>query len=322
MFISPAVAGEKLIIASCSGKVYGLDRASGKPAWTYDTAEDGPRAEFHGEAVSVGGNLIVPSDSEAAANVYAFDAATGDAYWKMPFEGGVMSTPLVAGQSVIVAGAAGKLARIDAITGKALWTATPDGTRPLLPRISAPAMDAKRVYFTSNDPRLFALDASTGKTLWKQDLPARINTSLAVHGGLLYGGGGNHLYAFDPATGVLRHRLLLGGLPYGTLVFAPPLVIVLVNGSPSKLVAVDLASHAVKWERTTPREWTTMKPLVHDGAVIAGTEEKELCAFALSDGEPRWCMSVPQVPRGLGTAEGMLYLGTLNGRVLAYRLPK
>lgn len=321
MFVSPAVAGGRVIVASCAGSVYALDRTSGEPAWTYDTAADGPRTEFHGDAVFAGRTLVLPSDGDPSAHLYAFDAATGEVQWRMPFEGGVATTPLLAGRAVIVAGAAGKLARIDLETGKAAWTASPAGVRPLIPRIPAPTADARRVYFASNDAKLFALDAAKGDVLWKQDLPARINSSLALHDGLLYGGASDgHLYVFDPASGEVRQRIPLGGTAYGTLVVTPPLLVMLVNGNPARLVALDLTTHKVRWEHSTPREWTTMKPLIHDGAVIAGTEEKELCAFALATGEKRWCTPVPQIPRGLGTAGGVLYVGTLNGKVLAYRL--
>lgn len=321
MFIAPAVAGDRLIVASCAGSVYGLDRASGKPVWTYDTAEDGPRAQFHGEALLAGDTLVLPSDAEPSASLYAFDAATGEVRWRVEVEGGVATTPLLAGRSVIAASATGKLMRIDLESGKAAFTVAPAGERPSIPYIPSPAADAKRVYFASNDAKLFALDLATGAVVWKKELPARINTSLALHGGALYAGAAGALYAFDPSTGEVRRSIPAGGMPYGTLVVTPPLLLALVNGKPARLVALDLATNQVRWERTAEREWTTMKPLVHDGTVIAGTEEKTLCAFALADGATRWCAPVPQIPRGLGTAGGMLYVGTLNGKVLAYRFP-
>lgn len=320
MFVSPAVAGDRLIVASCAGSVYALERDSGKTAWTYDTAEDGPRAQFHGDAVVVGKRVIVPSDVEPSANVYAFDAETGKVQWRMEFEGGVITTPLLAGKSVVVGSASGRVARIDVESGKAIWNVAPDGARASMPRIPAPAADAKRVYFASNDPRLYALDLATGAVLWKKELAARIDTSLTLHGNTLYAGATDgHLYAFDPASGEVRQRIALGGKPMGTLVAAPPLVLTLVLGKPHRLLAVDTTTNKVAWERTAEREWSTMKPLVHDGAVIAGTEAKDLCAFALADGAERWCTTLPQVPRGLGVAGGMLYVGTLNGRVMAFR---
>lgn len=291
--------------------------------WTYDTAKGGTRAQFHGDAIVAAGSLVVPSDAAPSAFVYAFDADTGKVRWRMEFEGGVATTPLAAGNAVIVASATGKVARIDAASGKAVWSVAPDGARPVLPYIQSPASDGRRVYFASNSPKLFALDAPNGTVVWRKDFPARINTSLQVHGGTLYAGTADgHLYALDPASGEVRRRISLGGMPYGTLVVTPPLLVTLVAAKPAKVVALDLSTYTTRWERTTPREWTTMQPLVHDGTVIAGNEEKELCAFALDSGETRWCTPVPQVPRGLGTSGGMLYVGTLNGRILAYRLPE
>lgn len=292
-------------------------------AWTYDTAEDGPRTQFHGDAIIVGNGLVLPSDGEPSAHIYSFAAATGKLNWRMAFEGGVATTPLLIERSVIVTSATGKLARIDLESGKTEWTATPAGTRSSIPRIPSPAADTKRVYFASNDAKLFAVDAASGEVVWRRDLAARINTSLMMHDKTLYAGAGDgHLYAFDPASGEVRQRIVLGGNPSGTLVVAPPLMVILVNGKPAKLVAVDLTTNKLRWQRTTESEWTTMKPLVQDDTVIAGTEERELCAFAIADGVIRWCTAVPQIPRGLGTAGGMLYVGTLNGKVLAYRLPE
>jgi hypothetical protein len=56
--------------------------------------------------------------------------------------------------------------------------------------------------------------------------------------------------------------------------------------------------------------------------VIAGSEEKEVCAFNRSDGALRWCRSIGQIPRGLGIAGDTLYVGTLSGKVKVYRLRK
>ena len=320
MFISPAVAGDRVFIGSCGGSVYALDRASGKPVWEYDTGEDGPRAQFHGEAIVTGSTLVVPSDVEPASHLYAFDQATGEVRWKMKFEGGVFAAPLLFGKSIVAAGMTGKLARIDLASGKVLWSMTPDGVRPSMPRITSPTSDGKRVYFGSNSGKLFAIDAAKGNVVWKTETTTPFSTSLLHHGTAIYAGGEDrHLHVFDAATGKLRQRIPLGGRPYGTLVVAPPLLITLVVGKPYRLVALDLTTMKTRWERTADREWSTFKPLVHDGAVIAGSEERKLCAYALRDGAERWCTAMPQVPRGLGTAGGTLYVGTLNGRVLAYR---
>ena len=92
----------------------------------------------------------------------------------------------------------------------------------------------------------------------------------------------------------------------------------------SKLLALDAKSGAVRWEQETAKEWTTYRPLVTGSVVIAGTQDKDLCAFNRSDGTRRWCRPVGQIPRGLGTsaAGDTLYVGSLSGKVQVYRLGK
>src|ERR1051325_6816973 len=75
-----------------------------------------------------------------------------------------------------------------------------------------------------------------------------------------------------------------------------------------------------RWKQETPREWTTYRPLVTGATIVAGTEEKTLCAFDRTSGESRWCRGGGQVPRGLGAGgDGTLYVGSLSGVVQAFR---
>ena len=49
MFVSPTVVGNAVILGSCAGTLYALDRTKGTPIWLYDTRADGSAAQFHGE---------------------------------------------------------------------------------------------------------------------------------------------------------------------------------------------------------------------------------------------------------------------------------
>lgn len=106
------------------------------------------------------------------------------------------------------------------------------------------------------------------------------------------------------------------------VISAPPLLLVLVKGTTAKLVALDAKTGAARWEKEKPKEWTTFRPLVTGSVVIAGSEEKEVCAFNRPDGALRWCRSIGQIPRGLGAADDTLYVGTLSGKVQVYRIAK
>ena len=325
MFISPTVAGDNVLIGSCAGSVYALDRADGTLTWHYDTAADGPPAEFHGEPLLIGGTLIIPSDTKGGGHVYSFDAATGELRWKVPFKHGVAASPLLVSGRVVVVSAEGEVAAIDPKTGTIGWRVSPAG--PLKPPLGIPSPVAgrDRIFVADNAGKVFALGRSNGKTIWTTPLAARANTSLALAGNtIIVGTIDGFLNWIDARSGKITQRVRFGGHAYGTLISAPPLLFVLVSGEPSKLLALDPKSGKVRWEQETPKEWTTYRPLVTGSVVIAGSEERELCAFNRTDGTRRWCRALGQIPRGLGiSADGdTLYVGSLSGKVQTYRLEK
>ena len=316
MFISPAVAGDTVIAGSCAGSVYALDRATGKARWEDDTRADGPKAQFHGEPLLAGKRLIVAADAEPQAHLYAFDSATGEVLWKVPFANGVTTSPMLVGERIVVASAMGEVAAVDPATGAVKWRVSPAGA---IRTTWSPVASGKRVFVALGD-KLFAIDAVTGATLWQTALPARANTSLAIAGKHVVAGtfdGTIVWVAID--SGEITKRVHLDKYPYGTIIAAPPLLFVLSGGN---LLALDAESGAVRWKRETPREWTTYRPLVSGADVIAGTEEKELCAFDRATGETRWCADAGVVPRGLGAADDVLYVGALSGAVQAIRAPE
>ena len=287
----------------------------------YDTAADGPDAQFHGEPLLLSNAIIIPTDAEPTGYLYSFDAQSGDLRWKVPFKDGIASTPLLVDRQLAVVSSDGEVASIDPSSGKVSWKVAPAGTAHSLPRIPSPASADGRIFFGDNSGKLFALEATSGKTIWRKDLSARLSTSLVVVGKTLIGGTvDGYLHRIATDSGDVIERLRLSGLPYGTLISSPPLLLMIVKGEQSKLVALDTTSGKVRWEQSTPREWTTYRPLVSGSTVIVGSEEKNLCAFSLSDGALRWCHEIGQVPRGLGiSSDGILYVGTLSGKVLAYQ---
>lgn len=321
MFVSPAVVGDAVIIGSCAGSVYSLDRMTGNPIWIYDTAADGPRAEFHGEPVLLGDFIVIPSDARPQGHLYSFDTASGEPLWKVPFPSGVATTPLLLGDRLVVVSAEGEVAALEARTGKVLWRVTPAGALQPQPAIPSPAHAAGRVLIADNTNQILALDTSNGATLWRKTLPARPNTALLVSGAeVVVGTLDGYLNRIDVKSGEVRRRTALGGMPYGAPALSDGLLLLLVSGSTSRLVALD-SNDEIRWQQETPGEWTTYRPLVTGSAVIAGNEKKDLCAFDRATGQRRWCRAVGQVPRGLGIAtDGALYVGSMSGVVQAFRV--
>jgi outer membrane protein assembly factor BamB len=323
VFISPAVVGNAVMIGSCAGTLYALDRTKGTPIWSYDTKADGEAAQFHGELLLIGDTIVVPTNTDGDGNVYAFDVRTGDLRWKATFKFGVATAPLLVSGRVIVAAANGDVAAIEPKTGKIAWKVSPAGPIKQSPNVPSPAAIGDRILVADNTGKMFGLDASSGKTVWTTPLAALPNTSLTVIGkSVVVGTVDNFLNWIEPGSGAITRRTRLTGFGFGTVISAPPLLLVLVKGSTAKLVALDAETGALRWEKETPREWETFRPLVTGSVVIAGNEEKEVCAFNRSDGALRWCRSIGQIPRGLGTAGDTLYVGTLSGKVQVYRIAK
>lgn len=321
MFVSPTVVGEAVIIGSCSGTLYSLDRATGEPIWLYDTAADGSRAQFHGEPLLLGDRLVVPTDSNPKGHLYSFDTASGELLWKTPFRYGVGTTPLLIGERIVVVSMEGDVAAIDSKSGEIAWRVTPVGRLERGLAIASPARAANRIVVADNANQIVALDAANGSTVWRKTLSGRPNTSLVVTGNdVVVGTADGYLHSIAVQSGHVTKRTKLDGMPYGSLTALDGRLLVLVSSRTSRLLALDAASHEVRWQQETPKEWTTYRPLVTGSTVIVGSEEKDLCAFDRATGERRWCRPVGAVPRGLGISpDGTLYVGALSGVVQAFR---
>jgi outer membrane protein assembly factor BamB len=322
VFVSPTVVGDAVIIGSCAGSVYALDRATGEPVWRYDTSADGPPAQFHGEPLLLGDSIVIPSDAVPAAHLYSFDAASGKLRWKAPFDHGVATTPLVLADRVVVVTSKGEVAALDSKKGSVVWRATPAGTLEALPYIPSPAHASNRIIFADNTNQLFALDASNGSTVWRSALSARPTTPPIVLGDdVVVGTYDGCLTRIALKSGAVTKKTKLPGIPYGTPVVSDGTLLALVNVGTSRLLALDVATHEIRWQQETAKEWTTYRPLLTGSVVIVGNADKDLCAFDRTTGARRWCRPIGQVPRGLGIArDGTLYVGSLSGVVQALRI--
>jgi len=180
VFISPTVVGDAVIAGSCAGTAYALDRKTGKPIWSYDTSADGSAAQFHGEPLLLSGRVVVPTDADPKGHIYAFDSASGDPLWKLAFNQGVAATPLLIDGRIVAVSAEGEVVAVDPAKGEVAWHQTPAGALKPQPYMPSPAYAGKRIFFADNTNRLFALNAATGETIWRETLAARTTTALVV----------------------------------------------------------------------------------------------------------------------------------------------
>ncbi len=153
--VEAIVAGGQVFLGTVNGTLWALDRATGRPLWKH--AADGPIQ--HSPAFAAGRVFF----GDAGGSLWALDAATGRPAWKFRSgKGGFVTSPLVADGTVYLGSRDGTFYAVAADTGEPRWRFATGG-----PIRCTAALAGSRVLFASDDIHAYALDAATGKRLWK-----------------------------------------------------------------------------------------------------------------------------------------------------------
>jgi outer membrane protein assembly factor BamB len=291
------------------------------------------------------GLVFIGSDD---GRLYAVEAATGEERWHVETEGPVRSSAAVVGASAYFLSYDGVFRAVDAASGEVRWTfETPGerkfqapglhGSRPptqITPDfwdfyLSSPAATGRRVYFGSGDGHLYALDAETGKLIWKFETGDVVHSSPALVDGTLYfGSWDSYLYALDAEAGKERWRFRTGEdhERYNQVgIQSSPAV---VNGvvyfgcRDAHLYAVDARTGAPIWNLDIKPTWINASPAVHAGVVYAPTSiPPAFYGLDAKTGETVLKLEPPVLTfSSPAVADGMAYFGSLDGKLRAVDL--
>ena len=147
--------------------------------------------------VYAGATVYFPS----AGALYALNASDGTQKWQYPADSKTHSyfatTPALSGGFLYVTDDNGQAYKIDAVTGKEVWTTKLDGAIR-----SAPVLSAGLVFFGSGNDHCYALSADTGQVVWDQATGGSITTSPTITGGLVvFASADNNVYSLNVHTG-------------------------------------------------------------------------------------------------------------------------
>ena len=309
-----------LLIGSCNGFFRALEKDTGKERWGYDTKQDGGPAEFHGDPLLAGEIVVVGSDQRkpgGAGYLYAFDWATGKPRWKYPAGPGVMTDIQRIGSNIYAVTLNDELVSLDLETGDANWKfATGESNLDFLAN-SSPAVEGDRVFFGGRGGAVYALDAYSGQVLWKQEMGARVSTSVTLmRNGLYVGASNGYIYRLNPKTGAVLAKLTTDQPPGGQLVPAGDSLLVFFGEE--TLACVDASLQRIRWSQTSSAPWTSSRPYLWGSAVLAGNKQGDLFVFRPTDGSRLKSGKLEGAIRGIGTSENVLYIGTLKGMVYAW----
>jgi len=192
---------------------------------------------------------------------------------------------------------------------------------------------------TQSDSFILALDADTGKTVWKterDELPSWGTPTVAITsaGPVLVTNASNYIRGYDPRTGKELWRL--GGsskITAPTPVLADDLFVVASGRGPERPIFVvkavargDLtlpegksSSEAIEWSRTGRGPYMPT-PLIYNGIVYVLNNNGLLDAYNLRTGEEVYRQRLPVVGSGFSAspvaADGKIYLSNEDGEML------
>lgn len=205
-------------------------------------------------------------------------------------------SPALAGESVLVAGGEGDIARVDAASGRLLWRIKA-GT----PLSAGVGTDGTMLAVGAVKGAVMTFDMN-GKPLWTAQASSEVLSSPVVgQGYVVVRTVDNRIVGFDAATGAKKWTVQRPSPPL-TLRNAPGMVIVgkdvIVAQPGGKLVSLILATGAPRWEIAVgeARGATELErvtdiggtPVVLDNDVCAVSYQGRVGCFDLVTGTARW----------------------------------
>ena len=176
---SPLVSGRRVYVGDWNGKIYALDKMSGRTLWSFQTG-----GAIKG-ALALEGNRLYAGSYDS--HVYALNARNGKEIWRASAQarlgnrGTFYSTPTAAYGRIYIGSTDGKVYSFGATSGKLIWSRSTGGYV-----YSSPAVWNKRVYAGSYSGRFYAFDAASGRTLWQFSANGAISGSPTLIAGVVY----------------------------------------------------------------------------------------------------------------------------------------
>lgn len=287
-----AADGETAYLADGSS-IYAINVSDGKEIWRYpgpDNSEDS--FAFYSTPVITPDGLVIVGSASTNDSLVAVDSTRvgnnnvpAEAWRFTGARDHWRATPLVLEDKVFAVNSDGNLYVLNLQDGRILKEVNLEG------RLWAqPTTDGERVYVTSLDHSVIAIDANTYAVLWHEDLGGAVPGSAVLdeNGTLYVGSLSSQLEKFDPATGT--HEAIVEAenwvwstptLDGDTLYFSD------VDGN---FYSVDTATGNVNWT-VKPDGPITASPLIQDEYIFLATESGSVYAVS-RDGTVLWSEEV------------------------------
>jgi outer membrane protein assembly factor BamB len=213
--VPAAISDGVVMIATIDGNIVGLDATDGSRKWSIQRQIPALTVRAGSAPVATRGGAFVGTPT---GRLLAFDTATGAIGWEATVANpkgtselerliDVAGRPALDSKSICASAYQGRVACFDLQRGTPIWSRD-------IGSLSGVVMDDKHVYVTDDKGIAYALDKSTGGTVWKQDvLAGRLATGVALAGEhYLITDNEGHLHAVAKADGKIVGRSVKGAI--------------------------------------------------------------------------------------------------------------
>lgn len=301
-----SASGDVAYLAN-TNTVYAVDAKSGKQLWKFSGESSGgifsfgksPNMYITNPVLTEDG-LVIVLDSSSKHIMYALDPndidlekQTPNIKWKFSEVKGLwIAPPLVIGDRLFAPNSDGKVYVLDLADGKsekqAIEAITVSESAKEEARLWAqPVTDGERLFVTSLDKSVIAIDLKTYDVLWHKDLGGAVpgGAALGADGMLYVGSLAKQLERFDPVTGAHEPVLDTKGWIWGTPVASGDnLYFGDVEGY---VYSFNTADGTLNWE-AQPDSAITASPLVYGDQILVATESGGVYSFNADGDFDEW----------------------------------
>ncbi len=237
------------------------------------------------------------------SRLFCLELNTGKTLWTLKTSGHVEASPTLDGGRLYVSAGGDGVYCLDAVSGKVIWHNRCGHTD------CSAALGGGKVFVATayGDNAVLALEAATGRLLWKQQqpLPCWGHPALSPDGQWLVAGLGNGTFgaddpkpagavvAFEAATGKPRWRHKLADSVNTSLVVEAQEV--LVGCKDGSLYCLDLASGRPRWSAPCGKP-VLGSPLVLPQHILQAGGDGRLYALDRTQGKELWTFVASDVP--------------------------
>lgn len=252
--------------------------------------------------------------------LHAVDVNRGKRIGFINLDGAVTGTPVWNGSSMYIpiSGENETVESVDVNNGSLNWRVKSGQCE------SSPLFFEKRLYVTSLNGLLYALNAVNGDEIWKfetasEEIRKPIRSSPATDGELIvFGCDDGNVYAVTRSAGLLRWKYKTGGS-----IFASPILLhgrVLVGSLDGKMYCLELKTGSLYWSFDT-RSVIFGTSSANDTLVFVGTTDGRCYALDVRNGDVAWVFDAKSVINSAPlVTNDLLYVGSLDKNLYAIKI--